>query len=109
MGAVETIEDITESKRAEDALRKSKEDLETKVVERTKQLRNANEQLQSELAERVQTEKALRESETLYRSVVTAMAEGVCLQLASGEIRRRELGSREDRGTLSRTDARPDF
>jgi len=31
-------------------------------------------------------EQALRESETLYRSLVTAMAEGICLQLSDGEI-----------------------
>lgn len=37
-------------------------------------------------AERRRAEEALQRSEILYRSVVTAMAEGVCLQAVNGEI-----------------------
>ncbi len=77
MGAVETIEDITESKRAEDALRTSKEELEIKVVERTEGLRNANEQLQSELAERKRFEKSLQDSEERLRMTLEASQIGI--------------------------------
>ena len=63
VGAVVAMHDITDRKKAEDALRKAKEELELRVAERTAELRNTNEQLQFELAERRRTEEALRESE----------------------------------------------
>lgn len=42
--------------------------------------------LEKRAAERDRAEASLRESETLYRSVVTSMAEGIVLQSANGEI-----------------------
>ena len=62
VGAVETLEDITEAKRAEEALRKAHEELESKVRERTRELDRANRALQAELRERERAEKALRET-----------------------------------------------
>ena len=62
VGAVETLEDITEAKRAEAALLKAHEDLESKVRERTRELARANKALQAELRERERAEKALRET-----------------------------------------------
>jgi PAS domain S-box-containing protein len=50
------IVDITERKKAEKALRKSKKELEIRVLERTQELRNANEQLHLELVERRRAE-----------------------------------------------------
>jgi two-component system, LuxR family, sensor kinase FixL len=50
------------------------------------QLRQINEQLKGEIAERKQAEAARRESETLYRSLVTALAEGICVQKADGTV-----------------------
>jgi C4-dicarboxylate-specific signal transduction histidine kinase len=50
-------------KRAEAALRNAKDGLETRVAQRTEELRHANEQLSLELVERKQIEEALLESE----------------------------------------------
>src|ERR1700759_774596 len=45
-----------EQKRAKEALRRARDELETKVQERTAELKRANEQLQSEIAERESAE-----------------------------------------------------
>lgn len=61
--------DITERKRAEEALRRHHERLEDLVVERTDSLTKSNEQLQREIAERKQAEEALKKSETMQRAI----------------------------------------
>ncbi|MBD1936896.1 PAS domain S-box protein [Microcoleus sp. FACHB-68] len=72
LGAVVAMQDVTERKHAEDALKRANEELEIRVEERTAALKNAVERLQNEMAERRQVEAALRESEALFR----AAAEG---------------------------------
>jgi PAS domain S-box-containing protein len=67
---ISTTRDITERKEAEQSLKKSKGELESKVKERTAELRKANESLIKELKERKRTEKALRESEDMYRKLL---------------------------------------
>ncbi|AFM23575.1 ATP-binding protein [Desulfomonile tiedjei] len=53
--------------KAEEALLRSKEELELRVLERTEEVRNANERLHLELEERKRVEQALRESEEKLR------------------------------------------
>jgi len=52
--------DITERKAAEESLRKAHEELEMRVEERTKELRDASEKLQAENAERKRAEDAVK-------------------------------------------------
>jgi two-component system cell cycle sensor histidine kinase/response regulator CckA len=61
--------DISERKRAEDALRQAYEKMETRVQERTKELAHANEALKADMIERKRTEEALRKSEERYRAL----------------------------------------
>lgn len=63
------FDNITERKQAQSALQKAHDELEIKVEERTAQLRTANEQLQSEIAEHKRTEVALIKSEARYRDI----------------------------------------
>jgi PAS domain S-box-containing protein len=64
-----TTMDITERKRADDALRKAHEELEQRVRERTRDLERSNEQLAREVAERTRAELVLAQrSQELVRS-----------------------------------------
>jgi PAS domain S-box-containing protein len=67
VGVQGILRDITERKRAEEALRKARDELEVKVQERTAELRSTNVHLEREIAEHQRTEEALRESEQRYR------------------------------------------
>jgi PAS domain S-box-containing protein len=68
VGLVTSCLDITERKRAEEALRRAHDELELRVKERTVELAQANQELREEIAERRRIEAALRESEDRYRS-----------------------------------------
>ncbi|OCR00745.1 hypothetical protein BCD67_11790 [Oscillatoriales cyanobacterium USR001] len=59
--------DISDRKRAEIALQRANEELEIRVEERTADLRQALEQLQTEIVERQEAEEELRESEARER------------------------------------------
>ena len=63
------VHDITERKRAEAALQKAHDELESRVEKRTAEWRKANEALKREIAERKKVEQALREQEAQLRLV----------------------------------------
>lgn len=77
VGILVTIEDITVRKQAESALLTANDQLEIQVFERTIELRNAIERLQSEMAERKQTESVLRQSEAQLRQQATKLEQAL--------------------------------
>ncbi len=70
IGALSSGEDVTERRKAEGALRKSKEELEVRVKERTTELEAVNANLLLEIAERKRAEEALRQREEFLSSIV---------------------------------------
>ncbi len=82
IGVASLVQDITQRKRAEDALREAYEDLEERVEERTKQLATANEVLQAEITERQLTQSALAERERYLAALVEVQH---CLLAIKGE------------------------
>ena len=68
-GAIQTLQDITAAKQAEEALEKTKKELEGRVLERTAELTLINADLNKEIAERKHVEETLRLSENKFRTV----------------------------------------
>jgi PAS domain S-box-containing protein len=65
---------------AEDALRKSNDELETRVAERTIELTQVNAELINEIAQHKQTTDTLRESEERYRRLVEVAFEAIAIR-----------------------------
>jgi PAS domain S-box-containing protein len=72
-GAVAVFRDVTSQKRSEEGLRKSSEELERRVVERTLSLARANRELNQKIEERRRTEEALRVSERQLRLMADSL------------------------------------
>ncbi|HBB35359.1 MAG TPA: hypothetical protein DDZ80_10685 [Cyanobacteria bacterium UBA8803] len=90
-----TLIDISDRKAAEVAIRTLNENLEQRVMERTEELRIANEQLKSEIAERQQVEAALRYSEEQLRLALDATETGMWdWNLLTNEVRWNEHHAR---------------
>jgi len=69
--AVQTaVIDVSDRKRAEEALRNARDELEKRVIGRTAALGEANRLLEAEIEDRQKKEERLRESESLYHSLV---------------------------------------
>jgi len=82
-----SLKDITEHVQAEKELRRYRDHLEELVEERTAELKKANQQLEREIAERVQAEEALHESETRYRALIEKAADSIIIVDGNGTVR----------------------
>ncbi len=71
------VRDVTERRRAQDALHRAHGLLERKVRERTRELSRANAQLMLENAERRTVEQALRRAEARFRGIFEHALEGI--------------------------------
>ena len=69
-GSLGVLTNITDRKRAEEALQEAHAELELRVQERTAELVQTNEQLKREIEDRKRIEAELRESETRYRLLI---------------------------------------
>src|SRR5262245_58677944 len=69
--------DVTERKRAEEALRTAHDELEERVQVRTEELVRANTVLLAEVTERKRAEEAARAAEAEYRSIFENATEGI--------------------------------
>ena len=69
------LDNISEHKRAEQALRKAHEELEMRVGERTEELTKASEQLRAEITERKQAERAVQEARKYVEGIVETVRE----------------------------------
>lgn len=119
-GTLSSGEDITERLRAEQSLRRSHEELERRVTERTAELARTNERLKREIAVRADVETALRREQQVLEQLLQSgdhermlvayeIHDGLAQQLAAAKMelsaaRRAAPGGRDDEAALDRVD-----
>lgn len=85
-GSIAIHIDVTEQKAMEEELIFAKEDLETKVVTRTRQLSEVNYKLQQEIKERKLAEISLKNSEKRFRDIFYSSPDAIYVESYEGEI-----------------------
>jgi PAS domain S-box-containing protein len=78
-GTIWISEDRTPFKQAEEALQRSRDELERRVQERTAELSNTVAALNAEIAERKRAEEALRESEARFRGLTETVPAAITI------------------------------
>ncbi len=78
--------DITDRRRAEEALEQAKQELEERIRKRTAELLAKNKELEKEIAERKLTEEALKISEERYRTIGELIPYGVWAKDPEGKV-----------------------
>ena len=73
---IAVFDNITARKQADEALRRSREELEKRVQERTEELVRANEELESEIVERIRTERRIEESQQKLWDTLESINDG---------------------------------
>jgi PAS domain S-box-containing protein len=73
---IAVFDNITERRQTEETLRRSHEELEKRVQERTEELVRANEELESEIVERIRTERQIEESQQKLLDTLESISDG---------------------------------
>jgi two-component system, sensor histidine kinase and response regulator len=110
IGLVGMVRDITERKRAEEALQNARDELERRVEERTAELSQANALLKEEMAERRKAEELLSRERNLLRTLLDNLPDCVYVKdtkgrfVVSNTAQARILGATTPEEVLGKTD-----
>jgi PAS domain S-box-containing protein len=84
-GIFGTVQDITDQKEFEEALKKAHDGLELKVNERTFELAKANEALKEDIVKRTRVEEELSRSEKKFRTLYNSSTDAVIIENEGGQ------------------------